>query len=171
MKGMQFISPVAEFPDNKWEEILSLNLSSAFYLAKECIPHMLKNSWGRIINISSVHGLVASVNKSAYVASKHGIIGFTKATALEYAKHGITSNAICPGWVLTPLVQKQVDAKAATLGISNEAAKKVLLGEKEPSMQFTTPDELGELAVFFCSPAGNNVRGVAWNMDGGWVAQ
>jgi 3-hydroxybutyrate dehydrogenase len=127
--------------------------------------------WGRIINIASTHGLVASVEKSAYVASKHGIIGLTKVTALENATSGVTCNAICPGWVLTPLVQKQVDAKAAALKISNEEAKKLLLAEKEPSMQFTTPDELGELAVFFCSPAANNVRGVAWNMDGGWVAQ
>lgn len=106
---MQYISSVADFPDNKWEEIISLNLSSAFYLSKECIPHMLKNQWGRIINISSVHGLVASVNKSAYVSAKHGIVGFTKATALEYAKQGITSNAICPGWVLTPLIEKQIE--------------------------------------------------------------
>ena len=128
-------------------------------------------NWGRIINVASVHGLVASAQKSAYVAAKHGIVGFTKVTALETATTGVTCNAICPGWVLTPLVQKQVDAKAATLVISNEDAKKLLLGEKEPSMQFTTPEELGELAVFFCSSAANNVRGVAWNMDGGWAAQ
>jgi 3-hydroxybutyrate dehydrogenase len=105
------------------------------------------------------------------VAAKHGLVGFTKSAALECATTGITHNAICPGWVLTPLVQKQVDAKAAALGLSNEDAKKVLLGEKEPSMQFTTPEELGALAVFFCSPAADNVRGVAWNMDGGWTAQ
>jgi len=118
-----------------------------------------------------VHGLVASAQKSAYVAAKHGIVGLTKVTALENATTGITCNAICPGWVLTPLVQKQVDAKALTQNISIEAATAQLLGEKEPSLQFTTPEELGALAVFFCSPAANNVRGVAWNMDGGWAAQ
>jgi 3-hydroxybutyrate dehydrogenase len=105
---MQFISEVKDFPDSKWQDVIALNLSSAFYLTKQALPHMLKNNWGRIINISSVHGIVASVNKSAYVASKHGIVGFTKATALEYAKKGITSNVICPGWVLTPLIEKQI---------------------------------------------------------------
>jgi 3-hydroxybutyrate dehydrogenase len=114
---------------------------------------------------------VASPEKSAYVASKHGIVGLTKVTALENATSGVTCNAICPGWVLTPIVQKQLDAKVATQGISNEAATQQLLAEKMPSLQFTSPEELGALAVFFCSPAGNNVRGVAWNMDGGWVAQ
>jgi 3-hydroxybutyrate dehydrogenase len=118
-----------------------------------------------------VHGLVASAEKSAYVAAKHGLVGLTKVTALETATTGITCNAICPGWVLTPLVQKQVDARAAQAGVSNEEAKKQLLAEKEPSLQFTTPEELGELAVFLCSDAGRNVRGVAWNMDGGWTAQ
>ena len=132
---------------------------------------MIPRKTGRIINLASVHGLVASAEKSAYVAAKHGLVGLTKVTALENATTGVTCNAICPGWVLTPLVQKQVDAKAAALGLSNEEATRLLLGEKEPSMQFTTPEELGELAVFFCSPAANNVRGVAWNMDGGWAAQ
>ena len=127
--------------------------------------------WGRIINVASVHGLVASAEKSAYVAAKHGLVGLTKVTALENATGGVTCNAICPGWVLTPLVQKQVDAKAATLGISKDEATRQLLSEKEPSLQFTTPEELGALAVFFCSAAANNVRGVAWNMDGGWAAQ
>jgi 3-hydroxybutyrate dehydrogenase len=114
---------------------------------------------------------VGSADKSAYVAAKHGIVGLTKVTALETATTGVTCNAICPGWVLTPLVQQQVDAKAAALNISDQEAQRVLLGEKEPSMQFTTPEELGALAVFFCTPAGNNVRGVAWNMDGAWAAQ
>ena len=145
----------------------------AFLLAEHgvTLPAMKAANWGRIINVASVHGLVASAQKSAYVAAKHGIVGLTKVTALENATTGVTCNAICPGWVLTPLVQKQVDAKAQAMGLSNEEAKKVLLGEKEPSMQFTTPEELGALAVFFCSPAANNVRGVAWNMDGGWTAQ
>jgi 3-hydroxybutyrate dehydrogenase len=127
--------------------------------------------WGRIINVASVHGLVASAEKAAYVAAKHGVVGLTKVTALENATTGVTCNAICPGWVLTPLVQKQVDAKAEALKLSNAEATKLLLGEKEPSLQFTTPEDLGALAVFFCSPAADNVRGVAWNMDGGWAAQ
>jgi 3-hydroxybutyrate dehydrogenase len=115
--------------------------------------------------------LVASAQKSAYVAAKHGLIGLTKTTALENAQTGITCNAICPGWVLTPLVQKQVDARAERDNISNEAAKKALLAEKQPSGEFVTPEQLGALAVFFCSDAGSQIRGVAWNMDGGWVAQ
>lgn len=169
--GIQHVARVEDFPVEKWDAIIAINLSSAFHATRLALPAMRVANWGRIINVASVHGLVASAEKSAYVAAKHGVVGLTKVTALENATTGVTCNAICPGWVLTPLVQKQVDAKAAALGLSNEDAKKQLLGEKEPSMQFTTPEELGELAVFFCSPAGANVRGVAWNMDGGWVAQ
>ena len=169
--GIQHVARVEAFPTDKWDAIMAINLSSAFHATRLALPAMQKANWGRIINVASVHGLVASAEKSAYVAAKHGVVGLTKVTALENATTGVTCNAICPGWVLTPLVQKQVDAKAAAQGISNEEAKKQLLGEKEPSMQFTTPEELGELAVFFCSPAGDNIRGVAWNMDGGWVAQ
>lgn len=169
--GIQHVANVEDFPVDRWDAIIAINLSSAFHTTRLALPAMKAANWGRIINIASVHGLVASAQKSAYVAAKHGIVGLTKVTALETATTGVTCNAICPGWVLTPLVQKQVDAKAAALGLSNEEATKLLLGEKEPSMQFTTPEELGELAVFFCSPAANNVRGVAWNMDGGWVAQ
>ena len=169
--GIQHVAKVEDFPVDKWDAIIAINLSSAFHATRLALPAMKAANWGRIINVASVHGLVASAEKSAYVAAKHGVVGLTKVTALENAANGVTCNAICPGWVLTPLVQKQVDAKAAALGLSNEDAKKQLLGEKEPSMQFTTPEELGELAVFFCSPAGQNVRGVAWNMDGGWVAQ
>ena len=169
--GIQHVARIEDFPVERWDAIIAINLSSAFHATRLALPAMRQADWGRIINIASVHGLVASAEKSAYVAAKHGIVGLTKVTALENATTGVTCNAICPGWVLTPLVQKQVDAKAAALGISNDEAKKVLLGEKEPSMQFTTPDELGELAVFFCSSAGNNVRGVAWSMDGGWIAQ
>jgi 3-hydroxybutyrate dehydrogenase len=132
---------------------------------------MQQKNWGRIINIASAHGLVASIGKSAYVASKHGIVGLTKVTALENAQTGITCNAICPGWVLTPLVQKQVDARAASNQISIEQAKRELLLEKQPSGEFVTPEQLGALAVFLCSDAAAQVRGVAWNMDGGWVAQ
>ena len=169
--GIQHVSPIESFPTERWDAIIAINLSSAFHTTRLAIPYMTQKNWGRIINIASVHGLVASKDKSAYVAAKHGIVGLTKVTALELATTGVTANAICPGWVLTPLVQKQVDARAQQQGISNDEAKKQLLGEKEPSQQFTTPEELGELAVFFCSAAGNNVRGVAWNMDGGWAAQ
>ena len=169
--GIQHVSKIENFPTERWDAIIAINLSSAFHTTRCALPAMQAANWGRIINVASVHGLVGSAEKSAYVAAKHGVVGLTKVTALENATTGVTCNAICPGWVLTPLVQKQVDAKAAALGLSNEDAKKVLLGEKEPSMQFTTPEELGELAVFFCSAAGNNVRGVAWNMDGGWAAQ
>ena len=169
--GIQHVAPVEDFPVERWDAIIAINLSSAFHTTRLALPAMQKKNWGRIINVASVHGLVASAQKSAYVAAKHGIVGLTKVTALENATRNVTCNAICPGWVLTPLVQKQVDAKAAALNISNEEATKLLLGEKEPSMQFTTPEELGALAVFFCSDAASNVRGVAWNMDGGWAAQ
>lgn len=169
--GIQHVCRIEDFPVERWDAIVAINLSSVFHATRLALPSMQAKNWGRIINVASVHGLVGSAEKSAYVAAKHGVVGLTKVTALENATSGITCNAICPGWVLTPLVQKQVDAKAAALNLSNEEAKKLLLGEKEPSMQFTTPQELGDLAVFFCSPAGNNVRGVAWNMDGGWVAQ
>mgnify|MGYP003521126106 CR=1 FL=1 len=169
--GIQHVALVEEFPVEKWDAIIAINLTSAFHTTRLALPAMKKSNWGRVINIASAHGLVASASKSAYVASKHGIVGFTKSLALETARTGVTSNAICPGWVLTPLVQKQIDARAANEGISIEQAQNELLAEKEPSLQFTTPEELGELAVFFCSPAGNNVRGVAWQMDGAWTAQ
>ncbi|MBV7416981.1 3-hydroxybutyrate dehydrogenase [Comamonas sp. CMM03] len=169
--GIQHVAAVQDFPVDKWDAIIAINLTSAFHTTRLALPAMQQANWGRIINVASVHGLVGSAQKSAYVAAKHGIVGLTKVTALENATSGVTCNAICPGWVLTPLVQKQVDAKAAAQGISNEEATRQLLGEKEPSLQFTTPEELGELAVFFCSAAANNVRGVAWNMDGGWAAQ
>lgn len=169
--GIQHVARIEDFPVARWDAIIAINLTSAFHATRLALPAMQAAQWGRIINVASVHGLVGSAEKSAYVAAKHGVVGLTKVTALENATTGVTCNAICPGWVLTPLVQKQVDAKAAALGVSNDDAKNLLLGEKEPSMQFTTPEELGELAVFFCSPAGANVRGVAWNMDGGWVAQ
>lgn len=169
--GIQHVAAIEDFAPERWDAVLAINLSSAFHTTRLALPAMRAAGWGRIINLASVHGLVASVHKAAYVAAKHGLVGLTKVTALETATTGITCNAICPGWVLTPLVQKQVDAKAAAAGLSNEEAKRQLLAEKEPSLQFTTPEELGALAVFFCSPAANNVRGVAWNMDGGWAAQ
>ena len=169
--GIQHVARIENFPTERWDAIVAINLSSAFHATRLALPAMLSANWGRIINVASVHGLVASAEKSAYVAAKHGLVGLTKVTALENATTGVTCNAICPGWVLTPLVQKQVDARATTNKVSNAEATRQLLGEKEPSMQFTTTEELGALAVFFCSPAANNVRGVAWNMDGGWAAQ
>ncbi|MDP3139945.1 MAG: 3-hydroxybutyrate dehydrogenase [Burkholderiaceae bacterium] len=169
--GIQHVARIEDFPVERWDAVLAINLSSAFHTSRLALPAMRSANWGRIINVASAHGLVGSPEKSAYVAAKHGMVGLTKVTALENATSGVTCNAICPGWVLTPLVQKQIDDRAAAAGMSVDEARRLLLGEKEPSLQFTTPEELGELAVFFCSPAGNNVRGVAWNMDGGWVAQ
>lgn len=169
--GIQHVAAVEDFPVEKWDAIIALNLSSAFHTTRLALPAMKAANWGRIINIASTHGLVASAQKSAYVAAKHGIVGFTKTVALETATTGVTVNAICPGWVLTPLVQKQIDARASSGGISQEDAKRELLGEKQPSLQFTTPEELGALAVFLSSEASNNVRGVAWQVDGGWTAQ
>jgi len=169
--GIQFVAPVESFPVERWDAIIAINLSSAFHTTRLALPGMQARGWGRIVNIASVHGLVASAQKSAYVAAKHGLIGFTKAVALETATSGVTVNAICPGWVLTPLVQKQVDARAAAAGIGDEEAKRQLLAEKEPSLQFTTPEDLGALAVFLCSDAAGNMRGAALTMDGGWTAQ
>ncbi len=169
--GIQYVAPVQDFPNEKWDAILAINLSSAFHTTKLALPAMLKANWGRIINVASAHGLVGSAEKAAYVAAKHGIVGLTKVVALETATSGVTCNAICPGWVLTPLVQKQVDARAAANHWTNAQATQELLAEKEPSLQFTTPEELGALTVFFCSPGADNTRGVAWAMDGGWTAQ
>ncbi len=169
--GIQHVANVEDFPVDRWDAIIAINLSSAFHTTRMALPGMKQRNWGRIINLASVHGLVASAQKSAYVAAKHGIVGLTKVTALETAQTGVTCNAICPGWVLTPLVQKQVDARVEKDQVSNEEAKKRLLSEKQPSGEFVTPDQLAALAVFFCSPAATQIRGVAWNMDGGWVAQ
>ena len=169
--GIQHVASIEEFPADRWDAIIAINLSSAFHTMHAALPGMKLRNWGRIINVASVHGLVASVQKAAYVAAKHGVIGLTKVAALENATTGVTINAICPGWVLTPLVQKQVDARAAAAGISNDEAKRQLLAEKQPSLQFTTPEQLAELALFFCSPGADNIRGAAWAVDGGWTAQ
>ncbi len=169
--GIQFVAPVDEFPEERWDAIIAINLSSNFHAIKAALPGMKKANWGRIINIASVHGLVASAQKTAYVAAKHGVVGLTKAVALETATTGVTCNAICPGWVLTPLVQKQIDDRAAAQKISNDEARKSLLGEKQPSQDFVTTEQLGQLAVFLCSDAGAQIRGAAWNIDGGWFAQ
>ena len=169
--GIQHVAPIEEFPIERWDAVIAINLTSAFHSIRVALPGMRQRGWGRILNVASAHGLVASAQKSAYVAAKHGLVGLTKSVALETATSGITCNAICPGWVLTPLVQKQVDALAEREHLDVKAAERRLLGEKQPSMAFVTPDQLGGLAVFLCSPAADQVRGVAWNMDGGWVAQ
>jgi 3-hydroxybutyrate dehydrogenase len=165
------VSPIEDFSLEKWDAILAVNLSSSFHSIRAALPGMRKRGWGRIVNVASAHGLVASAQKAAYVAAKHGLVGLTKVVALETAATGVTCNAICPGWVLTPLVQKQIDARVQQSGIGNEEAKKDLLSEKQPSGEFVTPEELGALALFLCSDAASQVRGAAWNIDGGWAAQ
>jgi len=169
--GIQHVAAVEEFPTERWDAIIAINLTAAFHTTKLALPGMKQRNWGRIINIASVHGLVASAHKSAYVAAKHGLVGFTKSVALETATTGVTVNAICPGWVLTPLVQKQIDAKAQSGNLSTDESMRQLLAEKQPSMQFVTPEQLADLANYLCSSAGDNIRGVAWNVDGGWLAQ
>ncbi|GLU36423.1 3-hydroxybutyrate dehydrogenase [Pseudomonas sp. NBRC 100443] len=168
--GIQHVDAVENFPVERWNAIIAINLSAVFHSTRLALPGMRRRNWGRIVNVASTHGLVASAGKSAYVAAKHGVIGLTKSVALETATTPITCNAICPGWVLTPLVQKQIDARIAE-GASPEQARHDLLAEKQPSLEFVTPEQLGELALFLCSEAAAQVRGAAWNMDGGWVAQ
>jgi 3-hydroxybutyrate dehydrogenase len=169
--GIQHTSPVEEFPAEKWELIISLMLSAPFYAIQAALPYMKKNGWGRIVNIASVHGLVGSINKSAYVAAKHGVVGLTKVVALETAETPVTCNAICPGFVLTPLVQKQIDAIAERDGISNDDARVKLLSEKQPSKNFTKPEQIGDLTNFLCSDAASEMRGGSYTLDGGWTAQ
>ncbi|MBB4865659.1 3-hydroxybutyrate dehydrogenase [Pseudomonas nitritireducens] len=168
--GIQHVAALEDFPVERWNAIIAINLSSVFHTTRLALPGMRQRGWGRILNIASTHGLVASAGKSAYVAAKHGVIGLTKTTALETATTAITCNAICPGWVLTPLVQQQIDARVQA-GATPEQARHDLLAEKQPSLDFVTADQLGELALFLCSEAAAQVRGAAWNMDGGWVAQ
>jgi 3-hydroxybutyrate dehydrogenase len=169
--GIQHVAPIEDFPTERWDAVIAINLSSAFHTIRMALPKMKQANWGRIINIASVHGLVASTQKVAYVAAKHGIVGLTKTVALETAPTGVTCNAICPGWVLTPLVQRQIDARAARDSLDNDGAKRALLGEKQPSLEFVTPEQIGAMAVFLCSPAADQIRGVSYNMDGGWYAQ
>ncbi|MBK7277443.1 MAG: 3-hydroxybutyrate dehydrogenase [Betaproteobacteria bacterium] len=169
--GIQHTAPVDEFPEDRWDAVISINLSSNFHAIKAVLPQMKARNWGRIVNIASVHGLVASKEKAAYVAAKHGVIGLTKTVALEMARTGITCNAICPGWVLTPLVQKQIDARAEREGIPVDQAKSELLAEKQPSGEFATPEQMGALCVFLCSDAAAQIRGAALPVDGAWLAQ
>lgn len=169
--GIQHTDLIEDFPPAKWEKVIALNLSAAFYTTRLVTEGMKKRGYGRVINIASAHGLVASKKKAAYVAAKHGIIGLSKVVGLELAGTGATCNAICPGWVLTPLVQAQIDANAKNQGISVGEAEKALLGEKQPSMQFVTPEQLGDLAVFLCSASAAQMTGASYVMDGGWTAQ
>jgi 3-hydroxybutyrate dehydrogenase len=169
--GIQHTAPVESFPPDRWDAVIAINLSAAFHAIQAALPGMKARNWGRIVNIASVHGLVASTEKSAYVAAKHGMLGLTKVVALEMARTGITCNAICPGWVLTPLVQKQIDDRAKKEGIAAEQAKDELLAEKQPSGEFATPEQMGALCVFLCSDAAAQMRGVALPVDGGWTAQ
>ncbi|MBW7852486.1 MAG: 3-hydroxybutyrate dehydrogenase [Rhodospirillales bacterium] len=169
--GIQHVSPVEEFPVERWDAVIAVNLSSAFHTIRAALPGMKRRGWGRIVNVASAHGLVASVNKAAYVAAKHGLIGLTKVVALETAQTGVTCNAICPGWVLTPLVQKQIEARAAANHLSVDEAGRDLLVEKQPSGRFTTVEQLGALAVFLCGEAAANLTGASLPVDGGWTAQ
>ncbi len=169
--GVQHVAPITEFPVDRWDYVLALNLSAVFHCTRAVLPGMLRRDWGRIINIASAHGLVASVNKAAYVASKHGVVGLTKVAALETARTGVTVNAIAPGWVLTPLVEAQVQARAEAEGKSFNQAKTELLAEKQPSRQFVTPAQIGDLVVFLCGPGADQIRGQTICVDGGWTAQ
>jgi len=169
--GIQFVSPIHEFPDEQWEAIISLNLSATFYAMKFAIPSMVSSGWGRIINIASAHGLVASADKVAYVAAKHGVIGATKVAALELANEGVTVNAICPGWVLTPLVERQLEGRAKVSGREVAAEARMLLSEKQPMHKFTTPESIGEMVIFLCSEAADTITGAALSIDGGWTSQ
>ena len=168
--GIQHTASIEEFPVEKWDAILALNLSAVFHATAAALPHMKQQGAGRIINIASVHGLVGSVNKSAYVAAKHGVVGFTKVTALENAGTGITANAICPGWVRTALVEQQITALAEREGTDQESAARALLAEKQPSLQFVTPEQMGEMVVFLASDAAAQITGAALPVDGGWTA-
>ena len=169
--GIQHVAPVDEFPDDKWDAVIAINLSADFHAIKAALPHMKKRGWGRIINIASAHGLVASTSKVAYVTAKHGVVGMTKVVALETAGTAITCNAICPGWVLTPLVQKQIDDLAKRENLPQAEAKRRLLAEKQPSGDFVTTDQIGALALYLCSDAAAQIRGAALSIDGGWTAQ
>lgn len=169
--GIQHVAPVQDFPPERWDAVLAVNLSACFHTIRLVLPHMLARGWGRIVNIASVHGLVASVHKAAYVAAKHGLVGLTKVVALETAETGVTCNAVCPGWVLTPLVQQQVEARAQREGIGIEEAKLALVAEKQPSKRFVEPEQIAALVTFLCSDAAAQIRGAALPVDGGWTAQ
>ena len=169
--GIQYVAPLEEFPNDKWDAVLATNLSAAFHTTHDVLPFMRRNNWGRIINIASVHGLVASAYKAAYVAAKHGLVGLTKVTALETAQSGITCNAICPGWVRTPLLEAQIQARAVDMVTDVETAAEMLLAEKQPSRQFVSVEQVAQLVVFLCSDAASQITGASLPIDGGWTAQ
>ena len=168
--GIQHVAPVDEFPVDKWHAILAINLTAAFHTTRLVLPHMKFNQWGRIVNIASAHALVASPFKSAYVAAKHGIAGFTKTVALEVAEAGITANAVCPGYVLTPLVEKQIPDTAKARGITEEQVKRDVLLAAQPTKRFVTTDEVAQLVVFLCGDAAASITGTVLPIDGGWTA-
>ena len=169
--GIQHVDNIEDFPPEKWDAVIAINLSSSFHSIRAAVPGMKKRKWGRIINIASAHGLVASGQKVAYVAAKHGLVGMTKVVAIETANDGITCNAICPGWVLTPLVQAQIDARTRASGKPVREEEIALLSEKQPMHRFTTPENIGALAVFLASDAAASITGSAYSIDGGWTAQ
>ena len=169
--GIQHVAAIEDFPVERWDAVIAINLSSAFHAMRAAIPGMRARGWGRIINIASAHGLVGSAEKSAYVAAKHGVLGLTKAAAIELAEAGVTVNAICPGWVRTPLVERQLEARAAAEGRGVEAVERDLLSEKQPMARFTTPEQIGGLAVFLCSQAADTITGAPLSIDGGWAAR
>jgi 3-hydroxybutyrate dehydrogenase len=169
--GIQFTANVEDFPTERWDAIIAINMSGVFHGMKAAIPGMKQRGWGRIINIASAHGLVASAQKVAYVAAKHGVLGMTKVAAIELANHGVTVNAICPGWVLTPLVQRQLDDRATQEGTTVEEQKHRFLTEKQATAEFSTPEQIGALSVFLCSEGAKTITGAPLSIDGGWVAQ
>jgi len=168
--GIQHVAPLQEFPASKWDAIIAINLSSAFHSTRLALPNMIANKWGRIINIASAHGLVGSAFKSAYVAAKHGMLGLTKVTALETAEQGITCNAVCPGYVYTPLVEAQIEGQAKSHGIPREQVIREVLLAQQPNKRFATTEELGRIAVFLASDAAASITGAAIPVDGGWTA-
>lgn len=169
--GIQHTAAVEDFPPAKWDAIIAINLSASFHTIHHALPFMKDRGWGRIVNIASVHGLVASANKAAYVTAKHGLVGLTKAVALETAGQGITCNAICPGWTRTELIEPQIVARAQALGVDTEEGGRDLLAEKQPSRQFVSIDQLGQLTVFLCSEGAAQITGAPIPIDGGWTAQ
>jgi 3-hydroxybutyrate dehydrogenase len=169
--GIQYVAKVEDFPIEKWDAVIATNLSAAFHTTRAALPGMKARKWGRIINIASAHGLVASGEKAAYVAAKHGIVGLTKVVAIEAANDGVTCNAICPGWVLTPLVEQQIAARAKAAGQTFEEAKNALVAEKQPMLTYTTPQNIGALAVFLSGDSAATITGSAYSIDGGWTAQ
>jgi len=169
--GIQHVSPVEDFPPDQWDRVIAINLTSNFRAIRAAVPEMRRRGWGRIINVASAHGLSASINKSAYIAAKHGVVGLTKGVALEVATAGITCNAICPGWVLTPLVEKQIRDRAQEQGVSYDDMRTRLVADRTPTKEYVTPKQIGGLALFLCSSSADQITGAPLSIDGGWMAQ